>query len=87
MVFFAEISSLDFPKNVVYTTYLKLLTILIECLPAIFSQCLSLIKHKYTQFLKLLSTTIAKVSSVAKFWDVLSLFNLIQLNLLNQPPL
>ena len=45
MVFFAEISSLDFPKNVVYTKYLKLLTILIEYLPAIFSQCLSLIKH------------------------------------------
>ena len=36
MVFFAEISSLDFPKNVVYTKYLKLLTILIEYLPAIF---------------------------------------------------
>ena len=42
MVFFAEISSLDFPKNFVYTKYLKLLTILIEYLPAIFSQCLSL---------------------------------------------
>ena len=70
MVFFAEISSLDFPNNVVYTKYLKLLTILIEYLPAIFSQCLSLIKHiymKYTQFLKLLLATKAKSSSVAKF--------------------
>ena len=38
MVFFAEISSLDFAKNVVYT-------ISIECLPAMFSQHLSLIKH------------------------------------------
>ena len=45
MVFFAEISSLDFPKNVVYTKYLKLLTILIEYLLAIFSQCLSLIAN------------------------------------------
>ena len=45
MLFFAEISSLDFPKNVVNTKYLKLLTILIELLPAIFSQCLSLIKY------------------------------------------
>ena len=43
--FFAEISSLDFPKNVVYTKYLKLLTFLIDYLPAILSQCLSLIKH------------------------------------------
>ena len=45
MVFLAEISSLYFPKNIVYTTYLKLFTILIECLPAIIAQCLSLINQ------------------------------------------
>ena len=70
MVFFAEISSLDFPKNFVYTKYLKLLTILIEYLPAIVSQCFLKINKtymKYTQVLKLLLATIAKSSSVAKF--------------------
>ena len=56
MVFFAEISSLDFPKNVVYTKYLKLLTILIEYLPAFFFTMFKFNKTymKYTQFLKLL---------------------------------
>ena len=49
IVLLAEIFSLDFAKNVVYTTYFKLLTILIDCLPAIFSR-LSLIKH--TRFVR-----------------------------------
>ena len=71
MVFFAEISSLGFPKNVVYTKYLKLLTI--NYFNRVFAcNFFTMFKFnktymKYTQFLKLLLATIAKSSSVAKF--------------------
>ena len=68
-MFFAESSSLDFPQNVVYITYLKLLTILIRVFACNFfnESFYEDIYMKYTQLLKLLLATIAKSSFVAKF--------------------
>ena len=73
MVFLQKFLLWIFPKMLfVNTKYLKLLTILIEYLPAIFFTMFKFLEFnktymKYTQFLKLLLATIAKSSSVAKF--------------------